>query len=290
MVSLFGGTIQVQSRKGYGSEFWFTFKAKVGKSKVRVGTDQRIKKLQRAADVLLIDDNAVNLQIASEILVKAGANVETASSGFEALKLCRTKIYEVIIMDIQMPDMDGLVTTEKLQKELHIKTPIIAMTAYGEDKEFYKHGFQSYIAKPIDPLELIETVEKWINTDLRRTPSKEDLIRKEQVINKKVIDKLVSYGGIDMIYQALQDFSEELVVQLKTLQILLRSKQYQKASDILHTIKGNAGTLGIDQIARWAEYMETVSKMKKYTSFEGDLNKFNLLFKSFQEEAKLLIV
>ena len=105
-------------------------------------------------------------------------------------------------------------------------------------------------------------------------------------MNKKVLSKLASYGGEEMVLEALGEFCQELDHQIEELDLLLRSEEYQEASNVLHTIKGNAGTLGADRIARWSEHMESVTKTKKYHTFDADLEKLRLLFSSFQKEVQ----
>ncbi|MEM6525056.1 MAG: ATP-binding protein [Bacteroidota bacterium] len=287
LVKLFGGNIYVQSEKGRGSKFWFTFKAQATDTKWLKKTEKSLLKFQKPSTVLVVDDNAINLQLASEILIQAGAKVKTAVSGFEALRVCCDNVFDVIIMDIQMPGMDGLLTTQKLRSEMGVTSPIIAMTAYTRGEKFDRQGLQDYIAKPIDPVNLIKTVERWLNTKTKERPySEEPKAQSKAVLNRNVLDKLISYGGVEMVDRALQEFEQELDNQLDLLERLFKLKKYQKASEILHTIKGNAGTLGIEQIASWAEHMEELTKTKKYTTFGIDLGKLRLLFDSLQNEVR----
>ncbi|MEO0553593.1 MAG: ATP-binding protein [Bacteroidota bacterium] len=287
LVKLFGGQIQVESEKGQGSIFWFTFKTKQSKSKNNKSPKSSPGRLNTSTKILVVDDNSINLQLASEILSKAGAVVETAKSGFEALRLCSKANFDVVIMDIQMPGMNGIITATKLHEQLDSLPPIIAMTAYGKAESFDKSVFQDYIAKPIDPVNLIHKVENCCLGGFKKTQSSiiENTSKKE-VMNKKVLSKLASYGGEEMVLEALGEFCQELDHQIEELDLLLRSEEYQEASNVLHTIKGNAGTLGADRIARWSEHMESVTKTKKYHTFDADLEKLRLLFASFQKEVQ----
>ncbi|MEM9389445.1 MAG: ATP-binding protein [Bacteroidota bacterium] len=286
LVKLFGGQIQVESEKGQGSTFWFTFKTKSSKS-THKGLKSTPGRLNASIKILVVDDNSINLQLASEILSKAGAEVATAISGFEALRLCSKARFDVVIMDIQMPGMNGIITATKLHEQLESPPPIIAMTAYGKAESFDKSVFQDYIAKPIDPVDLIHTVESYCLAGLKETqPSIIENTSKKEVMNKKVLNKLASYGGGEMVLEALEEFCQELDHQIEELDLLLASEEYQDASNVLHTIKGNAGTLGADRIARWSEYMESITKTKKYHNFDADLEKLRLLFASFRKEVQ----
>src|SRR5690606_22101631 len=150
------GDIGVMSRQGEGSTFWFTFETEatdqIPESSAGQDKEESISNTfaSYSPHILLVDDNAVNRIVAGEILKKAGATVDAADSGFEAIdRVTKTtakgaRAYDVILMDIQMPDMDGIQTTAKL-RELFGKSlpPIVAMTAYSmkEDQErFIKQG------------------------------------------------------------------------------------------------------------------------------------------------------
>ena len=125
-----------------------------------------------------MDDNATNRKVASEILKKAGCIVETATSGKEAIaRLSQAHSFDLVLMDIQMPGMDGMETTQHL-KSLSLKNlpPIVAMTAYAmkEDKErFLAAGMDDYLAKPIRAGQLIEMVECKVTRDERRETGEE---------------------------------------------------------------------------------------------------------------------
>lgn len=115
--------------------------------------------------ILLVDDNSINRQVARELLEHVGVVVHTASSGEEAVKLSETEPLDAILMDVKMPGMDGYEATRKIRKRLQ-KIPIIAMTALsgmGESQKAIASGMDDFIAKPIDPTLLYHTLIKWIS-------------------------------------------------------------------------------------------------------------------------------
>ena len=120
--------------------------------------------------ILLVDDNAVNRKVASEILLKAGCRVETADSGRKAIQLVKQTIgtdpYSLILMDIQLPIMDGYETTRRLKADpaLH-SIPIIAITSYalGEDeKRARAAGCDDFVAKPYSPRSLLAKIRQYL--------------------------------------------------------------------------------------------------------------------------------
>ena len=117
--------------------------------------------------ILVVDDGPVNAMLASSVLEKSGYQVNVANSGAEALELGKEKIYDLVLMDIFMPDMDGLETT-RLWRQLegtNAKVPVIALTANAlvEDRQrFLDQGMDDYLAKPYKPTELRELVLRWL--------------------------------------------------------------------------------------------------------------------------------
>ncbi len=125
------------------------------------------------AKVLLAEDNEVNQLVASRILKNAGLVVEIAGNGREAIEMLQKKKYDLVLMDIQMPEMDGITATKKIREMPQFKNlPILAMTAHamsGDRELSLKAGMNDHINKPINLQELFSSLAKW----LRRKPGRE---------------------------------------------------------------------------------------------------------------------
>lgn len=169
LVEMMGGTIWVESEKGKGSNFYFT--AKFHKTD-RIYENQtetvQIKKINRTAKplkILLVEDDMVSRQVISRMLKEKGHMVDMASNGIQAIQLYGTEKYDIILMDIYMPEMDGIETTKKIREAEgdHKHTPIIALTAHalhGDRERFLKLGMDEYLAKPIQMNELFYLLER----------------------------------------------------------------------------------------------------------------------------------
>lgn len=181
LVALLGGTIQVESpssRTGKGTCFSFdlefnkNLKAIVDDVDYEFDIDTRLRNLRRIADkskILLVEDNPVNQQITLAILDKAGLHADVVENGELAIAAVNDQQYSLVLMDLQMPVMDGLTATRKIREsEKGSGLPIVALTAQvlaGDRESCIQAGMNDYIPKPIKPELLYSTLYKWLCTD-----------------------------------------------------------------------------------------------------------------------------
>jgi hypothetical protein len=297
LCKLMGGDIGVYSALGLGSSFWFTFEAEQTDEEViddeeLLKNDVKISNFfnEKVPVVLLVDDNMVNRQVAGEILKKSGCEVELAVNGHDAINKAQKRDYDVIFMDIQMPDMDGVTATKKI-RELGIENlaPIVAMTAYSmkEDKErFIKSGLDDYISKPIKANELLNMIRKILNIHRDDKSIEYKPIEKEEsIINQEVVDQLKKYGGDEMVMNVFEDFEKEGAEQIESCILSLNDGNYENILINLHTLKGNAGTLGIEQMSKLTINIEAKLKGEEeiYDGLEDELNVLKKKFEEFKE-------
>lgn len=167
LIELQGGTIHVKSKEGEGSSFVFNLTIKKGKSHPHpahlLALPERPCNLQRI-DILLVEDNIINQKVAAKSLTNLGATVHIANNGKEAIEFLKIKNYHVILMDIQMPEMDGYEATKIIRTEMQepaSSIPIIAMTAsalIADRDNCLAAGMNDHIAKPFNARELCEKV------------------------------------------------------------------------------------------------------------------------------------
>jgi CheY-like chemotaxis protein len=182
-----GGAIGVKSSPGGGSTFWFTVSCEIGDPNAVIqvedswnfeGQFSSAGEAQRR--VLVAEDNVVNQEIVSQILKNAGFAVDVVANGLEAVAAVRQFSYDVVLMDIHMPEMDGMEATQKIRQLPGpvSQVPIIALTADAMDedrKKMLKAGMNDHAAKPIKPRELFSTIEHVLGRP-------EDLSRSSAVI------------------------------------------------------------------------------------------------------------
>ncbi len=166
LVEMMGGKIVVHSTYGEGSKFTVFLNQKMSNQPKTKKIDDNVDITYDSKRVLVVDDNKLNIKVASKILREFNLNIESAESGYECIdKINNGEKFDIILLDIMMPKMGGVETLNKLKEINSFKTPVIALTAdamQGVENGYIELGFDGYLAKPIEKTELIKVLNKFL--------------------------------------------------------------------------------------------------------------------------------
>lgn len=261
LTELMDGEIEVYSQKDHGSSFRLRLPFKKSLQKVETKrpqpTDYRLKDKR----VLVVEDHAFNRLFIVSVLEEQQAQVWVAENGQQALELFEQHTFDIILMDIQMPVLNGMEATRILREEKQVSLPIIAVTANalkGEREKYLNSGFNDYIPKPFDANLLCEKVEQWTGSKSFKSTAMERA-NHEGLYS---IDKLENMsGGNEMLSRKLVSvFIKNTSESLDLMEQKLETKEYAEVQKIAHKLKPSFDMMGVDVAYQQALELEEFSE------------------------------
>ncbi|MFD2918424.1 ATP-binding protein [Terrimonas rubra] len=270
LVSLLGGNVSVYSEMGKGSVFSFSILADklTPEEHEHVNLNEGNEYTQALADLsgyklLAVEDNKTNQLLLSHILKKYKANVQYAENGEQALQVLQQQSFDLVLMDIQMPVMDGYVAIGHVRNDMLLDVPVIAMTAYvsaDEKNKCLQNGFNGYLAKPLEEYTLITEIQKFLE------PENKDLAA--GTTNEEEEDYFLNLVGGDM--ETAKTFINEMLTQWevdkKTMEMIYKEKEFHLLKPVLHSLRSTFSPLGASH-----PIYNTISQIDKHFA-SGNLN------------------
>jgi len=259
-VQAMGGEIGVDSRIGEGSRFWFRLPLDRAEEPA---AEDKLSAVDEAAvgvplNILLVDDNLTNQMVASRMLAAAGHIVVTASDGLEALQAAGKKRYDVILMDISMPEMDGIEATKRIRKlrAPFASVPIFALTANavaGDRERFLEAGMNDYLTKPIRRA----TIEARLGKLARElglidvTNSAADAGRSlpaGEVIDERELLRLAAETTPEVVPLVVEQFIGEAAVRMQEIAAARESGDVAALGRAAHALAGASASVGAERL------------------------------------------
>lgn len=228
---------------------------------------------RKLAQILLAEDNPINQKLAVNLLRKNGYSVDVVDNGKMAIEAMVNKKYTVVLMDVQMPEMDGTEATQsfRLKEKTGYRTPIIAMTAHamkGDKERFLAAGMDDYLSKPLEPEEFFLTIDKWINVTLPQTgPLDVNQVLPQTTIKAEekpggngpinLVEALPRFGDdFEFFKTMLGEFIKNLPERISTLEEAIKKNDVQGVTRAAHNMKGASANFSTEAIRSFAGEIE----------------------------------
>ncbi|MBK9097930.1 MAG: response regulator [bacterium] len=309
-VELLGGKISVTSKEGEGSSFSFTINCRIQTERDALTEGQieketfenqflgsiesfrgnGFKKKREKFNILLAEDNLINQKVTMKILSTFGFNVSAVCDGMEAVNAVSNGSYHLVLMDLQMPNVDGFTATEKIRSFPNSKRdiPIIALTAHalmGDKEKCLNAGMTDYISKPVSGQELVKKID--VLLDIRKDENT-SVVNEPQHKHSPVLDKdrlkNVSLGDKEFEKDLLLSFLSDLDDKYNHLNELLANHDLAKIVETVHSIKGSSYSIGAIQVGDEAYAIELSGKNKDWVNINARIERFNKIIEETNKE------
>ena len=303
LADLLGGEIGVTSVEGQGSEFWFTALFRLGTPGAESAPVRPMEAAPglrdfQGASILLVEDNLVNRELALAILEQWNLRVQVACNGMEAIQALRDADYDLVLMDIQMPKLDGLEATATLRNPLAgVRNPhvvVVALTAHAmaEDRQLcLDAGMDDYLTKPLEPQALLNILERYLSSGtgprqqpLPSLPPVPDTAPLTVFSEAEFLGRLM--GNRAAAGAVLQGFLEDTPRHLALLQAALASGDLVTAATECHLLKGSSATVGAATLLAGVRALEQVVLAGDLKAFRTGLPGLIRDFEQFRQAVR----
>ena len=310
LAELMGGEIGVQSWDGIGSTFWFTVHLEKQTDGSKGDEPEQLSTASTDASrpasliinggqarILVVEDNSINQDVALGMLSKMGCKADAVANGQEALDALAIISYDLVLMDVQMPEMDGLEATRLIRdpgsRVLNHGVPVIALTAHAmaSDRDrCLQAGMNGYLSKPILPDNLAREISKWLPHTAHHATAKAgsphdkalSAISASTVWDRAaLLDRLM--GDEELLVDIVEGFLQDLPQQIDAIDSMLSAKAFAGVAQQAHTIKGAAANISAAQVSRAAYEVEKAAKAGDGAVLDQKRNELRREFAALQQ-------
>lgn len=314
LVELMQGNITVESEYGKGSVFTVLIPQKVMGSGLLGDMMKSLQECRKEKEILsteiftapkavilVVDDNAMNLSVIEELLKRTRINIDLAESGKECLEKTKHKVYDMILLDHMMPELDGIETLHMLRADSanpNWKNTVIALTANasaGSREMYLECGFDDYFSKPIQADKLEELLMRYLPKELVRMEKEDETEakqsdRQEQDIKDDLLyidyDTGMGYclNSEELYYQILSSFCKQALKYLSQLETYFQNRDWKQYAIIAHGLKGNALNIGAENFSRLSRQHEYAAKEENAAFITAEYGKYITALKNLVDK------
>jgi CheY-like chemotaxis protein len=263
LVDIMNGKIEVDSALGQGSKFVVTIPVRIEKTNLVEQTSASIEdEIICGTKILVVEDNSLNTKLIQNWLEPFNLELTYTMSAIEALDILKNQVFDIILLDIQMPGMDGYTCAQYIRNELGLHTPIIGMTAHTRKQDMldcYTAGMQAHIAKPIDQAGLFYLLSMYSR------------IQHATLINHEYLKEL-SGGNEAFIQDLIDEFLKQTPIENEKLRKAFFDENLDLIKTTAHTLKTNYGYLGMDD-----KFIEIFRSLENCKEFPKNYNSYFLV-------------
>jgi CheY-like chemotaxis protein len=287
LVDLQGGAIELNSTVGHGSEFIVSlqFTPVADHTVSHAAPIAELRPQLPGIKILVAEDNQMNQQLIQHIMKQWGVSFRLVNNGSEAIEALKHSSFSMILMDVQMPVIDGYAATQAIRKELKLDVPIVAMTAHampGEKERCLSYGMTDYISKPVRETELYAILQLYATPV---TPNEED----DKMVNLDYLREL-SMGDTEFENTIIRQFIIQVPEELASLQEAIERHDPQQIKSIAHGMKSSVAYLGLnDRLHPFLHRMEVEAVSGDTTNFEEDYKEVKRVCEQAIVEARDLV-
>ena len=275
LIKMMNGAIKIDSELGKGSTFEFTLEVeKVDQNKQQKAHIQQLQVPNAGTKILLAEDNLANQMVIKSILEHANMQIDVVKNGLEAVEAVQNKHYEVILMDISMPEMDGMTATKTIRAlpPTINNIPIIALTAHtlsGDQERFLSAGMNDYLSKPINKELTLNCIAKWANSS--QPNIKEDSetmpdLENDNYVDEHVLQQLVTDTDAQIVPELIQLYIKDTQQRIDKINQAITKQDFTCIEFEAHTIGSSAVAHGNAKLHSIAKEIETLCKQQQQQS------------------------